>query len=73
MSMEEASLRESRVLEDLAQALAERRRLDATLAVYTDHPEPYLTYVRNLVAAAQAYEIAAQELLRRHVLPSSPA
>ena len=64
MSYEEASRREIEAFEALKDAVAERARVNAKAAVYTDHAGPYEDRVQRLLAAVQAYEAASSDLLR---------
>lgn len=64
MSYEEASRREIQAFEALKAAVAERARVDAKAAVYTDHAAPYEDRVQSLLAAVQAYEAASSDLLK---------
>ena len=63
MSYEDASRREIGAFEALNKAVTDRGRLDATAAIYTDHKDPYEAAVQRLLAAVQAYEAAASDLM----------
>jgi hypothetical protein len=63
MSYEEVSDREVRAFAELTEAVTERSHLDARMAVFSQHREPYEVLVKRLLAAVQAYEQASSDLL----------
>ena len=63
MPCEEASRREDGAYQVLSKAIAQRARIDASVAAYTDHWEAYEAAVNELTLAASEYQSAALALL----------
>ena len=63
MSFEEASRREISTFEALQEAMTTRGNIDANMAIFTDHTAPYAASVEHLLAAVQAYDAAATDLI----------